>query len=132
MLSGEFFQVYEKLYDGFVPAARTVGLPYRLEEVNSYFNGGAPEASNTFAAALWGLEFMYWWAAHDAAGLNFHTGDRVSMNGEVSAPRYATFTSAPAGFAIRPLAYAFKAFDLGGHGRLVPLTLGNSTALNLC
>jgi hypothetical protein len=131
MLSGEFLKVYEKLHDGFVPAARAVGLPYRLEEVNSYFNGGALDASDTFAAALWGLEFMHWWAVHEAAGLDFHTGDRVSMNGTVSAPRYATFLSAPEGFTIRPLAYAFKAFDLGGHGRVVPVTLENTAGLNL-
>jgi hypothetical protein len=131
MLSGEFLKVYEKLHEGFVPAARAAGLPYRLEEVNSYFNGGALDASDTFAATLWGLEFMHWWAVHEAAGLDFHTGDRVSMNGTVSAPRYATFLSAPDGFTIRPLAYAFKAFDLGGHGRVVPLTLDNPATLNL-
>ncbi len=131
MLSGEFFQVYEKLYDGFGPAARAVGLPYRLEEANSYFNGGAPDASNTFAAALWGLEFMYWWATHEAAGLNFHTGDRVSMNNDYQTPRYATFVTAPEGFDIRPLAYAIKAFDLGAHGRIVPVALENATSVNL-
>ncbi|MFL6600547.1 MAG: hypothetical protein ACJ8R9_04385 [Steroidobacteraceae bacterium] len=131
MLSGEFFQVYEKLYDGFVPAVRAVGLPYRLEEVNSYFNGGAQDASNTFASALWGLEFMYWWANHQAAGLNFHTGDRVSMNNDYQAPRYATFVTAPDGFDIRPLAYAFEVFDLGAHGHVIPLALENTTSVNL-
>jgi hypothetical protein len=131
MLSGEFLDVYAKLHDGFVPAARAAGLPYRLEEANSYFNGGAQDASNTFAAALWGLEFMYWWAAHDAAGVNFHTGDRVSMNNDYQTPRYATFVSAPEGFEIRPLAYALKAFDLGAHGRLVPLTLDKATSINV-
>jgi hypothetical protein len=131
MLSGEFFKVYDKLYDGFVPASHTVGLPYRLEEVNSYFNGGAQDASNTFASALWGLEFMYWWAAHEAAGVNFHTGDRVSMNNDYEAPRYATFVTAPDGFDIRPLAYAFKVFDLGAHGRIIPLALENTTSVNL-
>lgn len=131
MLSGEFIKVYEKLHAGFVPAAQALGLPYRLEEVNSYFNGGAQDASNTYSAALWGLDFMYWWAAHDAAGLNFHTGDRVSMNNDYQPSRYATFTSMPDGFEIRPLAYALKAFDLGAQGRFAPLTLENSAALNL-
>ena len=131
MLSGEFLTVYSKLHDGFVPAARAAGLPYRLEEANSYFNGGAQDASNTFTAALWGLEFLYWWASHDAAGVNFHTGDRVSMNDDLQAPRYATFVSAPAGFDIRPLAYALKAFDLGAHGQIVPVALENPKAVNL-
>jgi Glycosyl hydrolase family 79 C-terminal beta domain len=131
MLSGEFFQVYQTLYDGFAPAARAADLPYRLEEVNSYFNGGASGASDTFAAALWGLEFMYWWAAHEAAGLNFHTGDRVSMNNEYQAPRYATFVTGPDGFDIRPLAYAFKVFDLGAHGRIIPVVLESTTSVNV-
>jgi hypothetical protein len=47
---------------------------------------------------------MYWWATHEAAGLNFHTGDRVSMNNDYQAPRYATFVTAPDGFDIHPLA----------------------------
>lgn len=131
MLSGEFLEVCEKLYDGFGPAAKAHRLPCRLEEVNSYFNGGAPGASNTFTAALWGLEFMHWWAAHDAAGLNFHTGDHVAAGGDIQPPRYAAFMSIPGGFAIRPLSYALKAFELGGHGRVLPVTLGNSTALHL-
>jgi hypothetical protein len=131
MLSGEFFPVYQALYDGFVPAARAAGLPYRLEEVNSYFNGGARGASDTFTAALWGLEFMYWWASHQAAGLNFHTGDRVSMNNAYQAPHYATFVSASDGFDIRPLAYAFKAFDLGAHGRVIPVVLENTRSAHI-
>ena len=129
MLSGEFFQVYQTLYDGFAPAARAAGLRYRLEEVNSYFNGGAQGASDTFTAALWGLEFMYWWAAHEVAGLNFHTGDRVSMNNDYQAPRYATFVTTPDGFDIRPLAYALKVFDLGAHGRIIPVVLENTTSV---
>jgi len=131
MLSGEFLAVYQALHDGFVPAAKARGLPYRLEEVNSYFNGGAQDASNTFTAALWGLEFMHWWAAHDAAGLNFHTGDRVAAGGDIQPPRYAAFQSVAGGFAIRPLSYALKAFDLGGRGRVVSLTVSNSATLNL-
>jgi hypothetical protein len=131
MLSGEFFPVYQALYAGFAPAAREAGLPYRLEEVNSYFNGGAQGASDTFTAALWGVEFMYWWATHEAVGLNFHTGDRVSMNNAYQAPRYATFVRAPDGFDIRPLAYAFKVFDLGAHGRIIPVVLENTMSANI-
>jgi len=131
MLSSDFTRVYEKLHDGFVPQAKADHLPFRLEEVNSYFNGGAQDASNTFSSALWALDFMHWWASHDAAGLNFHTGDRVSMNNDFQPSRYAAFTSIPEGFAIRPLAYGMKAFDLGSHGRLVPIKLSNAGEVNL-
>ena len=44
--SNSFPKAYQKLYDSFVPMALSNGLPYRLEEVNNYFNGGATNASN--------------------------------------------------------------------------------------
>jgi hypothetical protein len=131
MLSDEFTKVYEALYAGFVPQAKAANLPYRLEEANSYFNGGAQGASNTFAAALWGLDFLYWWAAHDAAGINFHTGDRVAAGPNVRGSRYAVFVSAPGGYTVLPLAYAMKAFAVGSHGRMAAVTTENSGNLNL-
>jgi hypothetical protein len=131
MLSSNFTHAYEKLHDNFVPQAISNDLPYRLEEVNNYFNGGATNVSNTFASALWGLDFMYWWAAHDAAGLNFHTGDRVAAGNELRPSKYTAFFSTTNGYLIRPLGYGIKAFDLGCHGKFVPATVSNPGNLNL-
>lgn len=131
MLSNSFVRVYQKLYDSFVPLAISNALPYRLEEVNNYFNGGATNVSNTFASALWGLDFMYWWAAHGAAGVNFHTGDRVAAGNTVQPSRYTAFFSTMNGYVVRPLGYGIKAFDLGCHGRFVPVTVTNPDNLNL-
>ena len=131
MLSDEFTGKYQKLHDGFVPQAIAGGLPYRLEEVNNYFNGGATNVSNTFASALWGLDFMYWWAAHHAAGLNFHTGDKVAAGNALRPSKYTAFFTATNGFLVRPLGYGIKAFDLGGHGRFVPAMVSNPDQLNL-
>ncbi len=131
MLSDEFISKYQKLHDGFVPMAISNALPYRLEEVNNYFNGGATNVSNTFASALWGLDFMYWWAAHGAAGLNFHTGDKVAAGYTLQPSKYTAFFSTTNGYVIRPLGYGIKAFDLGSHGRFVPITISNPDHLNL-
>lgn len=131
MLSDEFTAKYQTLYDSFVPMAISNGLPYRLEEVNNYFNGGATNVSNTFASALWGLDFMHWWAAHGAAGLNFHTGDRVAAGDALQPSKYTAFFSTTNGFAVRPLGYGIKAFDLGGHGHSIPETISNPGHLNL-
>jgi len=130
-MTNGFPRAYKKLHDSFVPQALAAGLPYRLEEVNNYFNGGATNVSNTFAAALWGLDYMYWWAAHDCAGLNFHTGDKVAAGSELRPSKYTAYFTAPNGYLIRPLGYGIKAFDLGGHGRFVPLTISNADNLNL-
>ncbi|HXE41843.1 MAG TPA: hypothetical protein VN516_02370, partial [Candidatus Baltobacteraceae bacterium] len=138
MLSGEnseltnsFPKAYQKLYDGFVPMTISNRLPYRLEEVNNYFNGGATNVSNTFGSALWGLDYMFWWASHSAAGLNFHTGDKVAAGNGLNISRYTAYYTAPDGFQIRPLGYGIKAFDLGGHGKFLPVTISNSANVNL-
>lgn len=131
MLGGEFVRACGKLHDGFASMAVSNGLPYRLEEVNNYFNGGATNVSNTFAAALWGLDFMYWWAARGAAGLNFHTGDKVAAGRQLRSSKYTAFFTTTNGFEVRPLGYGIKAFDLGSHGKLVAANISNPENLNL-
>ncbi len=129
MLSPEFAQQYQKLYDAFVPAVLKNGLTYRVEETNSFFNGGAEDVSNTFASALWGLDYLYWWAAHNARGINFHTGDNVAAGEKQTPCWYATFWSEPGGgYVSHPIAYAIKAFDLGSHGKLMPVHVSTGAA----
>jgi hypothetical protein len=130
-MTNAFPRAYQKLYDSFVPLAISNNLPVRLEEVNNYFNGGAASVSDTFAASLWGLDFMYWWAERGTAGLNFHTGDRVSAGYSLQPSKYTAFFSTTNGYLIRPLGYGIKAFELGSHGRLTPVTLSNSDNVNL-
>ena len=130
-VTNPFPQVYQKLYDSFVPECVSNGLPYRLEEVNNYFNGGAVKVSDTFASALWGLDFMYWWAAHGAAGLNFHTGDKVSANYAMQASKYTAFFTTTNGYYVRPLGYGIAAFEQGSHGTNLPVTISNPAQLNL-
>ena len=131
MLSDNFVAAYEKLYDGFGPAVLADGLSFRLEEVNNFFNGGASNVSDTFASALWGLDFMYWWAEHGADGLNFHTGDKVAAGAELRPSRYTAYFSTPDGFAVRPLGYGIKAFDIARRGRFLSATVSNPDKLNV-
>lgn len=123
---------YRKTADSFVPAVLAKGFSYRLEEVNSAWNGGRKDASDTQASALWGLDFLYWWASHGCDGLNFHTGDFVARLASDRRCDYAAFWSTAHGYDAHPLAYGIKAFDLGGHGRLIPAEIGsNPQNLNL-
>jgi len=131
MLSDDFIKTYQKLHDGFVPLAAANGLPYRLEEVNNFYNGGAAGVSDTFAAALWGTDFMYWWAEHGAAGLNFHTGDHVAAGSRLVASKYTAFFSIANGYAVRPLSYGIKLFELGSHGNFIPSSTINPEKCNV-
>ena len=109
---------YDNAYKGFVPAVLQQGLPYRLEEASNYARGGQSDASDTFAACLWGLDYMYWWASHRCAGINFHTGSFVPKPDRPGF-RYSVFATGPDGFDPHPLAYGLLAFKMGSDGRLI-------------
>ncbi len=131
MLSRAWVRAYEKFYSGFGPTAAEQHVPYRIEETNSFYNGGRQNVSDTHAAALWALDYMYWWATHGAAGLNFHTGDYVAAADESTPCRYALFWTASDGYEAHPIAYGVKAFDLGSHGRILPVRIESASDSDL-
>lgn len=49
-------------------------LPYILGETNSLYNEGAPGLSNSFGAALWGVDFNLYCAATGIARTHMHQG----------------------------------------------------------
>ena len=65
------YAAYPWLYANNLAPVVAAGLRYRLTESNDYLTG-VPGASNAFASALWALDYLHWWAAHAAAGVNFH------------------------------------------------------------
>lgn len=132
LLSPEISKVCERFHDLFVPAVNENHKHYRIEEANSFSNGGAASVSDAFASALWAIDYMYWWAEHGADGINFHTG---GFAGDREPPRhmnYVAFWNAPGGFTPHPLAYAMKLFDLGSHGLIIPVSIeDNDGRLNV-
>ena len=55
-------------------AAHSAGLPYRMSEGNSCWNGGQPGVSDTLASALWVADMMLEFASLGCAGVNLHGG----------------------------------------------------------
>ncbi len=55
-------------------AAHNAGIPYRMSEGNSCWNGGEPGVSNTLASALWVADVMLHFAAAGCVGVNLHGG----------------------------------------------------------
>ena len=49
-------------------------LPYILGETNSLYNQGRPGLSNTFGAALWGIDFNLWCASNNISRVHMHMG----------------------------------------------------------
>ena len=87
---------YPWLYSNLLAPVANAGLRYRLTEFNDYLVG-VPGASNAFASALWALDYLHWWAAHAAAGVNFHNKQLVYTNTIVPDPG-----AAGAGYAVTP------------------------------
>ena len=103
--------------------SRSSRLPYRICETNSCFGGGKPGVSDTMAAALWGLDFMFTLAQFNAAGVNLETG--VNHLGFLSYYSPIGVDSAK-NFVATPLYYGMLAFSLASRGERLKLTLDNS------
>ena len=108
------------------------GAPYRIDEMNSCYNGGARDSSDTYASALWSLDCTHWWAAHHILGMNYHTGESVGRDGKFGPPNYAAFLRQADvhGFTMRPLAYADLAFTQSAHGQSLGVTVQATNDFN--
>jgi len=123
---------YEKDYAKVGAVLAAHGVPYRIDEMNSCYNGGAKDSSDTYASTLWALDCTHWWAAHHILGVNYHTGESVGRDGGFGAANYAAFVHEPDGhgFAMRPQAYAYLAFTQGAHGRSLGVDIQAATNFN--
>jgi Glycosyl hydrolase family 79 C-terminal beta domain len=83
---------------GFVQAAVSHGLPLRIDETNSVACGGQSGTSDTFAAALWALDYSLIAAREGVAGLNFHGGlGSCQRGGTILSPWYSPLCTLPNG-----------------------------------
>ena len=97
-------------------ASNSSGLPYRICETNSFYGGGKPGVSDTFASALWVLDFMFTLASAGCAGVNMETG--VNQLGFVS--HYSPIGDDEHGhYGASPEYYGMLAFAQAGVGRIV-------------
>jgi hypothetical protein len=101
-------------------ASHSADVPYRICETNSCFGGGKQGVSDTMAAGLWCLDFLFMMAQFNAAGVNIETG--VNQLGFISWYSPIVGDSAQ-GYRAQPLYYAMLAFALASRGDRVSLTL---------
>lgn len=102
-------------FAGMAQTHKDTGLPFRMTETNSCYQGGKKGVSNTFASALWGAELMYQLAAQGGIGINFHGGGFGWYT-----PIAGTQKN---GFEARPIYYGMLMFAMAGAGQLVENSL---------
>jgi hypothetical protein len=100
-----------------------MGLPFRFGEANDHYSGGVKNASDTFAGALWALDFAHWWAAHQAIGIDFHN-TQWRVNDSIT-------RDSDGELRVNPKGYGLKAFQLGSRGSPEPLKIQNPAKINL-
>jgi len=54
--------------------AKSIGVPYRMAECNSFYAGGASGISNSYASSLWVIDFLFNCAQAGSVGTNLHGG----------------------------------------------------------
>jgi hypothetical protein len=101
----------EAEFEGMKAVMNESGLPFRLAETNSCYQGGKQGVSDTFASALWSADLMYQLASAGGMGINFHGG------------AYGWYTpiagTREAGFLARPVYYGMLLFAEAGARQLV-------------
>jgi hypothetical protein len=103
--------------------AQGLGIPYRLAETNSFYNGGASGVSNSYASSLWVIDHLFNIALGGGTGANLHGGGNgtgytpiADSNGTV--------------VEVRPEYYGVKLFTLAGTGTLLTTTV-SAAGLNV-
>ena len=123
------YHPYPFLYTQVLAPLVAHGVPYRMTEANDCLHG-VFGASNGYASALWALDYMHWWAAHHMAGVNFHNNPWLPTDTIVPSPNPCPSTGCE-NYHIAPKGYGMKAFDLGGHGYVEPISISNPTGINV-
>ena len=114
---------FPAFYQSAIVPIKASGIPYRMTEFDDYLKG-VPNASDSFATALWALEYLHWWAAHGCTGVNFHNTEWLKTD-------TVFFDEASQSYRINPKAYGIKMFELGSQGGVEPVSLSNAGELNL-
>jgi len=107
---------YDSVLARFQAASKSAGKPWRMCETASFSGGGKAGVSDTFAAALWALDYLFVLAEHGCAGVNMETG--VNHLGWIS--HYTPISDDLKGnYGAAPEYYGLLAFAQAPRGELV-------------
>jgi hypothetical protein len=98
--------------------ARTNGLQLVMSEINTAACGGIPGVSNTFASALWAVDYLFTGAEQGSTGMYFHGALDRACTGYTALCETATDQYRP-----QPLYYGLLLAKQAGTGALLPTTI---------
>jgi hypothetical protein len=114
-----------------VTEAHGFGIPFRMGEMNSLFDGGEVGISNAFGSALWIPDAMFQYASVGVDGVNIHMGAYAIYEAFHIKVQTSGATASYSLTNVNPIYYGMLFFQAmtGKGGQLLPTTL--TTAANL-
>jgi hypothetical protein len=104
-------------------AAAIARAPLRISETNTACNGGAPGVSNTYASALWAVDYLFTGLEHGVSGFNFHGGLGGDCWGYTPLCQVGWNE-----YAAQPIYYGLLLARLLGTGKLLPDSVATPSA----
>jgi hypothetical protein len=124
----------------FREASKTAGKPWRMSETASFYGGGKDGVSNTFAAALWALDYLFVLMNYGCSGVNMETGvnhlGRISYYTPINDDRNGHYGAAPEYYGLLAFAQVAQgervAVDVAANGvNLTAYGVKNASGLAL-
>jgi uncharacterized protein (TIGR03437 family) len=103
--------------------SQSVDVPYRFAETNSFYNGGAPNVSDSYGSALWVIDHLFACAYNGAQGINLHGGGDSTGYTPIADSNGVVVEA-------RPEFYGVTLFTLAGTGMLLETSI-NAGSLNV-
>ena len=98
--------------------AKGIGVPFRMSECNSFYDGGTEGVPDGFGSGLWAIDFLFDCALGGASGVNFHT-----TGGGTTGTYSAETDSGGTVEELHPEYYGMLFFTLAGTGTLYTTAL---------
>lgn len=133
-LSNQYsYDAVANISTGLAPSINTTngrGLKLRMAEVNSVAGGGVDLVSNSFGAALWGIDYMFELVRSGCVGINFATEGGSTVY--YSPFTYSSTFTGSGKVGIRPLYYGMLLFakTAQGNAKLIKQTFTSAIDSN--
>ena len=125
LLSTSIEQKEVARFQGYEAIAKKYTRPLRVSETNSACNGGEKGVSNSYASALWVIDYMLTAAQQGIAGMNFHGGLNTLCDGYTVLCSTATNSNM---YTPQPIYYGLLFTRLFGIGAFLPVTVSTSSS----
>ena len=122
LLSAATMKASAKLIREHQQASSKMGVPLRVGETNTASRGGKAGVSDSFASALWAVDYLFTVAELGVEGVNFHAYFRCGGYTPVC-------WDAKTGYRPLPIYYGLLLFKAVGGGRPLPVTCETSANL---